>query len=357
MTTDPTKTSALQAEIAKHSRSKNISLYTQAQECKLTFSELLEQLDPSPVDPDGNTFGPDSFERQLSLAGIAASGPHSTTLGSLVTGPGLILLPEFMTREITRGYQMIQDPSELLSAVVPEDHPVVKPIYIETTEARKSAGRRAEMAGFPVSRLVYRSKSIPMIDRGRQLDFSYQILRNQRIPEFAAFLQFFGAQIATDELDQIYTTLLDGDGTTGAADDVFAGGAGTFAYTDVVHLAMAFDGPTQMTHILALGADIEVILNLTEFKDSSAWRATELFARTGDYQSFLPLHAKLVICPGATATKVIGLDARFAIRQSVASPLTVEAEKVISQKLESAVISQETCYSIMIDEARKLSDY
>ena len=357
MTPDPTAATALQAEIAKHSRNKTVALYGQAQESELSLSELFETIDPTQLDPDGQPAGPDAFERQLALAGIITSGRKSTSLGSFVTGPGLILLPEFITREITRGYQMVQDPTELLAAVVPDDSPVVKPIYLQTTEARKTASKRAEAAGYPVSKLLYREKEIPMQDRGRQFDFSYQILRNQRVPEFTAFLNFMGAQIASDELDEIYTTLLDGDGTSPAAVDVFNGGAGTLAYTDIVHLALSFDGPTQMTHILGLGSDIEVILNLTPFQDATAWRATELFARTGDYRSFLPLHSKLVICSGATTTKVIGLDARFAIKETVASPLMVEAEKIITQKLETAVISKEACYSIMIDEARKLTDY
>jgi len=354
---DPTTTSALAARIASDSRNKNVGLYSQAMESELSFSELLEKLDPSPVDPDGNISGQDAFERQLSLAGIITHGQRATSLNQFVTGSGLILLPEFITREITAGYQMVQDPTELLAATVPDDSPVIKPIYMKTTEARKSFGKRAEAAGFPVSKLLYRDKDIAMQDRGRQFDFSYQILRNQRIPEFSAFLKFMGAQIACDELYEIYSILLNGDGTSPAAVDVFTGTPATLAYTDIVHLAMSFDGPTQMTHILGLAADIEVILNLTPFTDATAWRATELFARTGDYQSFLPLHSKLVVVPGATATKVIGLDSRFAIKETVASPLMVEAEKIITQKLETAVISKEACYSIMIDEARKLSDY
>ena len=70
-----------------------------------------------------------------------------------------------------------------------------------------------------------------------------------------------------------------------------------------------------------------------------------------------PMNAKLVVAPNATSAKFVALDKRFAIRESVAQPLMIEAEKVISQKLESAVISKESVYTIMVDDAIKASDY
>jgi len=357
-TLDMSTAQTLAVKLADHSRSTNVSLYAEAQERGLTFSEFLETLDPSPRTPDGVLdVQLDAFERQLYIANIITRGPKSSTLAQVITGPGLILLPELITREITRGYQMVQDPTELLAATVPVSGPTVKPIYIKTTEAKKTLARREQAAAFPVSRLLYREKEVPIQDRGRQFDFSYQILRNQRLPEFIVFLLWMGAQLAYDELGEIYSILLSGDGTSPAATDVFAGTPATWAYSDIVHLALSFTGPCQMTHLLGLSADIEVTLNLDEFKDAAAWMPRELFTRTGDYQSFLPLHTKLVIVPGATATKLIGLDARFAVKESVASPLMVEAEKIITQKLETAVISKEACYSVMVDDARYLSDY
>ena len=65
----------------------------------------------------------------------------------------------------------------------------------------------------------------------------------------------------------------------------------------------------------------------------------------------------LVRVPNATATKVIGLDSRFAVRETVSQPLMIEVDKVINQKLESAVVSKESVYTIMVDGAAKLSDY
>lgn len=358
MTLDFTGAQALKDKVTEHSRSSNLALYAEAQDRGLSFSELLEELDPSPRHPDGSPAVPlDAFERQLYLANVVVTGRHAVTLEQFMTGAGLILLPEYITREIQRGYQMIQDPSQLVAAQVPERGPSVKPIYIQTTEAKKPLSRRHEAAQYPVVKLLYREKEVAMVDRGRQFDFSYRILKNQKLAEFRVFLWWIGAQLAYDEIGEIYNVIVNGDGTSPGATDVFNGTPGTWAYSDIVHLAMSFEGPARMTHLLGAKSDIEKILNLDEFQDAMAWAGNEVFTRTGDYRSFLPVNTKLVVVPDATETKFAAMDHRFAIRESVAQPLLIEAEKVISQKLESAVLSKESVYTIMVDDAIAVSDY
>ncbi len=340
--------------IVQHSRSGNLALYSEAQEQGLTFTELLEQLDPS--EPGTNL---DAFERQLALNGVLAEGPRSISLEQFFVGGGLILMPEYILREVKRGYKMVQDPADLVASVAQENGPTVRPIYIRTNVAKEHLGRRGSGGGsaYPRVELLHRDKEAVIIDRGRQFDFSYRVVRNQKLAEFRVFLWWIGAQMAYDEIDEIYSVLLNGDGTSSGASNVFNGVAGTFAYSDLVHLSMSFDVPARMTHIIAAKSDVEKVVNLTQFQDPLVWRESETFQRAGDYRSFHPINAKLVIAPNATATKVLALDSRFAVRESVAQPLMIEAEKVINQKLETAVVSKESVYTVMVDGAALLSDY
>jgi len=344
----------LKEMIIRHSRAGNTALYAEAQEQGVTFSELLEDIDPSPQDSKL-----DAFERQLMLHEIRADSPRSITMEQFFVGGGLLLLPEYILREIKRGYQMVQDPTDLVATIVRDAGPTVRPIYIKTDNAKKSLGKKGTGGGsaYPRVELLYSEKEANIVDRGRQFDFSYRVIRNQRLTEFRVFLWWIGAQMAYDEIDDIYEMLLNGDGVSAAATDVFNGVGGTFAYSDLVHLAMSFEVPCSMTHILAASTDIEAIVNINELKDPEAWGQRELIRRSGDYRSFLPVNAKLVITPNATATKIIGLDSRFAIRETVAQPLMIEVDKVINQKLESAVVSKESVYTIMVEGAGKLSDY
>jgi hypothetical protein len=357
MTIDFSQSYPLREKISEHSRATNLSLYSEAQERGLTFSELLEELDPSPRNADGSLDGSlDAFDRQLYLANVVISGRNATTLEQFLTGAGLILAPEYVTREIRRGYDMIQSPADLVAASVPERGPSVKPIYIKTELAKKSLARRSEEANYPVVKLMYREKEAAMVDRGRQFDFSYRVLKNQKLAEFRVFLWWIGAQLAYDEISEIYRIIVNGDGTSPAPTSVFNGTPGSFVYTDLVHLAMSFSGPARMTHLIGTVADIEKILTISEFINPLSFQG-KTFDVSGDFRTFLPMNCKLVECPGATATKFAALDNRFAIRESVAQPLLIEAEKVISQKLESAVISKESVYTIMVDDALAVSDY
>lgn len=340
--------------IKNHSRSGNLGLYAEAQEKGVTFTELLETIDPSE-----NGCELDAFERQLAMNGIVSTGQKAITMEQFFVGGGLILLPEYILREIQRGYAMVQNPVDLIASVVHDSGPTVRPIYVKNTLAQESLAKRGVGGGgaYPRVELLYREKEAEIIDRGRQFDFSYRVIRNQKLTEFRVFLWWIGAQMAYDEIDDIYNVLVNGDGTSSGATDVFDGDAGTFAYTDLVHLAMSFDVPAQLTHILGLGTDIEEIVNMTQFQDAVLWRENEIFQRTGDYRSFLPVNAKLVVAPNATSTKLVGFDSRFAIRETVAQPIMIEAEKVINQKLESAVVSKESVYTIMVDGAAKVTDY
>jgi hypothetical protein len=358
MTIDFTNAYPLREKIAEHSRSTNLALYAEAQERGLTLTELLEDIDPSPRKHDGTLDCPlDAFERQLFLADIITTGRNASTLEQFLSGAGVILAPEYVSREIRRGYKMVQDPGDLVAASVPERGPSVKPIYIKTDLAKKSAAKRGEMAAYPVVKLSYRQKDADMIDRGRQFDFSYRILKNQKLAEFRVFLWWIGAQLAADEISEIYNIIVNGDGASPAAANVFSGTAGTFAYDDMIDLSLAFDGPARMTHLLGTKKDIGTVLKISEFQDPQAFQGLQSLNQSGNYHAFMPMNTQLVICTGATATKFAALDHRFAIRESVAQPLLIEAEKVISQKLESAVVSKESVYTIMVDDAVAVSDY
>ncbi len=359
MSIDLSRAQAQKSTIVEHSRAGNLSLYNEAQEQGITLTEMLEQHDPSPRDPNGKIASQlDAFERQLLVHEITTSGTGSITVEQFFIGGGLILLPEYILREIRHGYKLVQDPSELIATSVPASGPTVRPIYIKTEMAKKSVAKRASGgAAFPKVQLLYRDKEAAIIDRGRQFDFSYRIVKNQKLAEFRVFLWWIGAQLAYDEIDSIYSVAKSGDGTSPAAEDVFSGTPGTFAYSDLVRLSSSFDVPAKMTHILANQSDLEVILNMSQFQDPHTFAASTLFQKSGNYGSLLPVNAKLVAVPTATATEIVAIDSRFAVRESVSQPLMIEADKVIERKLETAVISKEAVYTVMVDDARKQSNY
>ena len=355
---DLTRSNTLKDKVIELSRTGSMAWYREAQEQGLTLSEYLEKMDPSPRNEQGRIASPlDAFERLLYVLDLPSSGKESITVDEFFVSKGMILSAELLMREIRRGYKMVQDPEEMVAVSVSVNGPSVRPIYIKTDNAQKSLALKEEGAEYPSVKMAYRDKELNIKDKGRRFDFTYKLVKNQKLTEFKNFLWWVGAQIAYDEIDDIYDVIVNGDGTSGGATDYFNGTPGTLAFSDLVHLAASFTVPAQMTHLLAAKSDIETILTMSQFQDPLSWRESELFARTGDYRAFRPVNAKLVSAPNATATKLAALDHRFAIRESVSQPLMIEAEKVISQKLESAIVSKESVYSLMVEEAIAISDY
>ncbi len=358
MNLDLSRANSLKDKVSELSRTGSLAWYREAQERGVSLSEYLEELDPSPRNERGDVAAPlDAFERLLYVLDLPVSGANAITVDEFFVSRGMILSAELLMREIRRGYKMVQDPEEIIAVSAPASGPSVRPVYFKTTEAQKSLALKEEAAAYPAVKLAYRDKELIIKDKGRRFDFTYKVVKNQRLTEFKNFLWWVGAQIAYDEIDDIYDLIVNGDGTSPGATDVFTGTPGTLAFSDLVHLAASFQVPAQMTHILAKKSDVEVILNMSQFQDPLSWRESELFARTGDYRAFRPVNAKMVVAPHAEENILAALDKRFAIRESVSQPLMIEAEKVISQKLESAIVSKESVFSILVDEAVALSDY
>lgn len=355
---DLSQANTIKPLIREASRSGSAQLYNESQSRKITLTEYLEELDPSPRTADGRLDTPlDAFERQLAVFDVRIGGRNAATLEQFLMSDAAVLAPEFILREIKAGMALRQDPAELCAVIVPEQGPSVKPVYFKTETVKKPLAEHGEGAGFPVVTVNYRDKSAQMIDRGRQFDFPYRVIRHQKLTEFRALLWAIGAQMAADEVNEIYRILRRGDGTSPESQNVFNGTIGTLSYGDLVHLTLSFDVPSRMSHLLCSPNDLETILNLSQFQDPQIWRHSNQFAAMGDYQAISPFGSKLVRVEGAEATELIALDRRFAVREAVAQPLLVEAEKIINAKLESAVVSKESVYTVMFDNAVKLCDY
>jgi hypothetical protein len=346
-----------------------IALYKKAQDMKLSVTGYLESLDPTPVDPEtGLRACPlDAFERQLAAAGLVLTGQNQMKVADLAASDNVYLMPELVLREIQAGMAMSSryDARDCIAMSVPTKGATYHPLYIpdlnlDAGEARntKSLGRRAAKGkggAFPVSSIYTREKDIALQDYGRTIEAAYSVIRDYPWEEFAMFLRLIGAQIAVDELQDIYDLGIHGDGTVGAATDTFAGVAGTIAYSDLITNVTSFSAPYRMDRILAPQGACEDILSLPQFSDPLAFPG-KVFQSTGEFVDAMGAKMKQVdATPGATptATVIVTLSSKHAVREVVGQPLSVEADKIINRKMEECVVSMEKAFSIVCDGALK----
>lgn len=344
-------------------KGRSIELYKELQSQKLSLSNYMEQLDPTEKDENGQpVHGVDAFERHLMAKDIVLKGENQLTVAEL-SDRVEYLMPELVLREVRAGMDTDNRFSykDCVATTVPTKTATYNPLYIpdlnlatvrtrreKSTGARSNAGQGGE---FPKLSIRRREKSITVEDTGRQIEASYSVIRDYGWADFAVLLRLVGAQLTADKLQDIYDAGITGDGTVGAATNTFNGVAGTLAYTDLIRNYTQFESPFTMNKVLAPQNSIETILALPQFQDPlSGWE----FQKTGKVVTPMGATLKQVNpTPGSTptGTVIVTLDSRFAVKEIVNQPLSVEAEKIIARKFENAVVSEAARFCVLADGA------
>jgi len=359
---DLEKSREIASEFDKYQKD-GLKLYKDLQGARVSLSERLEELDPTPRDTDGNAVTPtDAFTRHLAVKEIELKGNNQFSIEKLAN-TAEYLMPELVLREVKAGMDVKEKFSckDCIAVSIASKGSHYHPLYIPDmnlaslrTRRDKSLGGRAASGkggAFPVVSIVRREKDIVVNDNGRIIESAYSVIKDYGWSDFAVFLRLIGAQFSADKLQDIYDLGITGDGTVGAATNTFAGVAATLAYTDLIENETAYEAPFSMSRILAPGQSVRTILAMAQFQDPLAgWE----YQRTGKMVTPLGAKVKQVnATPGATpvGTVIVTLDDRFAVKEVINETLSVEADKIISRKFEEAVISEASRFCIIADGA------
>ena len=351
--------------LAYNSHNKALELFASCDQKHQTLSQYLESLDPTPINDKGEKACPlDAFERHLMVLGLELSGTNAASIEKLMS-TAVYMVPELIKREIEAGMKASRsNPDGLVASQESVAGLTFHPLYIPNlnlasvaTRNTKSLGRRAASGkggDYPVTRIEHREKDIPIMDYGREIQVAYSVVKSKPWTVFKIFLNLIGAQMAADELYDIYQLGHVGDGTIGASPNTFAGTAGTLQYTDLIRNYTSYSAPFKMGAILAPQRSYEGILTMAQFQDPlSGWE----FQKNGT--PVTPMGAVLyqveTVPTGApTGTEIVTLDPNYAIAlASDDQGIFIETEKIISRQFEKAVVSNKKVYSVIADGALK----
>ena len=341
-----------------------LNLYKDAQTAKLSVSDYLEQLDPTPKDDNDESLIPgcDAFARHLMALNLKISGPNQCSFEQF-GAQAEYLVPELILRYVREGMLVSSKYSyaDCVAATVPSKGVHYHPLYIpdlnlgsvrsrreKSTSSRTKSGKGGE---FQRMSIRTREKDILVDDIGKVIEAEYSVIKDYPIEDFAILLRLIGAQMAADKLQNLYDMGITGDGTIGPATDTFSGSAGTLAYSDLVTNVTAYEAPFLMSRILAPQQSVTTILTMAQFQDPMAgWE----FQNTGKMVTPMGAGIKQVsTTPGVTptGTAIVTLDNRFAVKEIINETLTVEADKIISRKFEEAAISEKSSFCVIADGA------
>ena len=320
-----------------------------------SFSQTLEELDPSEHYRGTPLEGLDAFQRQLKRFDIHVKGAGSDMVEKFFhTSDSAVLFPEFVSRVVRQGMEEESILPAITATVTRFDGMDYRSIASVPSEEDKKLRRVEEGARIPETTVRTQENLVHLHKRGRMLVASYEAIRFQRLDLFSVTLRQIGAYIGRMHLEDAIAVLRDGDGNENAAAEYtigttpISGTKGTLTYDALLEFWSQFDPYTMNT--MLVGSDVMLaMLKLDEFQNP----LTGLnFQGTGTLTT--PLGAKLLRTSAMPAGILIGLDRNYALEQICGSEVTVEYDKLIDRQLERAAITSISGFAKLFTEASKV---
>ena len=320
-----------------------------------SFSQTLEELDPSEHYRGTPLEGLDAFQRQLKRFDIHVKGAGSDMVEKFFhTSDSAVLFPEFVSRVVRQGMEEESILPAITATVTRFDGMDYRSIASVPSEEDKKLRRVEEGARIPETTVRTQENLVHLHKRGRMLVASYEAIRFQRLDLFSVTLRQIGAYIGRMHLEDAIAVLRDGDGNENAAAEYtigttpITGTKGTLTYDALLEFWSQFD-PYTMNTMLVGGDVMLAMLKLDEFQNP----LTGLnFQGTGTLTT--PLGAKLLRTSAMPTGILIGLDKNYALEQICGSEVTVEYDKLIDRQLERAAITSISGFAKLFTEASKV---
>ena len=158
-----------------------------------SFSQALEELDPSEHYRGTPLEGLDAFQRQLKRFDIHVKGAGSDMVEKFFhTSDSAVLFPEFVSRVVRQGMEEESILPAITATVTRFDGMDYRSIVSVPSEEDKKLRRVEEGARIPETTVRTQENLVHLYKRGRMLVASYEAIRFQRLDLFSVTLRQIG---------------------------------------------------------------------------------------------------------------------------------------------------------------------
>ena len=297
-----------------------------------SFSQALENADPSAAYAGTELASLDAFERQLKRFDIHVSGAECDKVEKFfTTTESAVLFPEFVRRAIRQGMEDSVLP-ELTAALSAVSASSCKGFSIDETDGQYS-DTTAEGALFKKTEIT-ESDVISLPKYGRLITASYETIRQQRIDVFAVMLRAVGHKLAGAIAGSALDTI---------ADSVtpFDSAGTSLAYADLAALYGKFSD-YDLTTVIASPAVVAAILAMNQMAERTL---------DNNGQVRLPFGAKLLKDASLDDNTVIGISKPFALAAITGSDVLLESDRLIDCQLDRIAVSVRIGFQPLMDGA------
>ncbi len=349
-------------------------MYAIAYKHGMTFSQLLERVNPS--DPDSKL---DAFERQCRRFGIVLKDIPEKGIwasnGELFfqssQPASRILFPEFLNRIARVALLEDYDINWVIANIRPIDSGAFRSLYITSTAAKRRKARVGEGGDFPTTKVSWSEQAGAVYKNGIEILMSYEFVRRAALPLVQLVLSQILLQSRVDDFTDIINILINGDDHASPANPASTdnlttmdtgAAAGTLSYKGYLKFGNQFR-PYRMT--TAIG-DIDTILKVILCAKPTA-DPIQLFSLLQSKGTVLgegiklvnPIwqNVNLIIHESVPDDKLIGLDKRFALEKVVEIGADLqETDKLIDTQFNKIVLSECSNFSKLFTPACRILD-
>ncbi len=306
----------------------------------MSFTQVLESLDPSENYRGTALEGTDAFQRQLKRFGIRARGAGSSAVEKFFrTTDSAVLFPEYIARTVRQGMEENDILPAITATTTVIDSMDYRSIYSVPTAQELTLNAVSEGSSIPTTEVRTKENLVSLSKRGRMLVASYEAIRFQKLDLFGVMLRQIGAHIQKMQVSDAIEVIANGDGNNNGCiqydvgSDPISGTPGTLGYDQLVEFWSQFD-PYTMNTIICNASTMTKLLKIPELQNP----LTGLnFQGTGKIGT--PLGAQICRSSAVDDGMIVGLDNRYALELIRAGDVLVEYDKLIDQQLERAAIS------------------
>jgi hypothetical protein len=362
--------------LKKVEKAEDLSLseefYAISEKHRLTFSQLLEKINPSTAD---DTL--DAFERQCKRFGIILKdvperGIYASTGDMFFQSnqpASRILFPEFLNRVARISLLEDYDLNWIIANTRNIDSGAFRSLYIEDTAANRRKARVTEMSGFPTTKVTWSEEAGSVYKNGIRLLMSYEFVRRASIPMISLVISRVLLQSRRDDFADAINVLVNGDDHATTANPAAvstltsldaAAVAGTLTYKGYLKFGNLFRPYRMTTAIGTIDTILQVVLCAKPSTDPIQLFALlqEKGTKLGENITVVNpawSNVSLIIHDDAPTDKLIGLDKRYALERitEIGADLQ-ETNKIINGQFDEIVLSESSNFSKLFTSACKI---
>lgn len=294
-----------------------------------SFTQALEELDPSENYKGTSLEGLDAYERQLKRFDIKVSGPQSDPVSKFfATTDSAALFPEYISRAVQVGITDNSKVERIVATTTEIESMDYRSISTDIYANDFSLAQVDEGAALPELTVTLNEKLTPLKKHGKMLVTSYEAIKFQKLDLFTTVLKHIGSCISESEFKQAINVIYNDDNLKSRALQTT-----NISFNDIVNVIADFH-PFQMTSMVVNQSTFAKILMMEELRDAAAGLD---FHGTG--KMLAPFGAELFISSEISNNSMLAFDKNFTVEKVQAGGIITEFDKLIDRQLERATIS------------------